>query len=195
MNLLEKTKNLCSTKGIILIALSLLIVLSGIGMSLAYFTSSEKADGLIFSFSKLETLISVDGSDYESEIDLSTTSLTAGTELVNNANVKISADSIGGFMRVKVGYNGTTTNSQNVAVALNSDKVYNTYVGSTYQWEYIDGYYYLVNTSGKLLECSAGTGYTLFEGSDTVIFPDINKYNLEVTDLTNVSFSIVAESV
>ena len=164
---------------------------------MAYFTSSARFDAVTFSFSKLETAISIDGSEYASQIELSAKSLTAGTELVDNASVHLSEDSIDGLLRVKIGYNGEVTNptSQNVAIALNSVGAYNTFSNSSYKWEYIDGYYYLVNASGNLITCTAGTSYTLFDATHTVIFPDINKYNLEVADLNDVSFSIVAEAV
>ncbi|MBQ8749962.1 MAG: hypothetical protein IJZ29_05815, partial [Clostridia bacterium] len=201
MSLLEKVKNFTNeasgAKSIILVALSVLILLTSIGVSLAYFTSSARAGGVSFSFSKLETAISVDGSEYAEQIDLSAKSLTAGTQLVNNASVNLSEGSIDGLLRVKIGYNGEVTNpiSQNVAIALNSDGAYNTFSNNSYKWEYIDGYYYLVNASGNLITCTAGTSYTLFDATHTVIFPDINKYNLEVADLNDVSFSIVAEAV
>ena len=173
-------------------------------LSFAYFTSSANANGVAFSFAKLQTQISMNGSTFTNNgtIDLGTQNLSQGSKVLTNVKVKTVDGSTTSYIRVRVDFKATgdnQTKAQNMSVALNSlerTTPYTTATGTNYKWIYNGGYYYLVDNNGALLNGIANTEYTLFDDAHTILCPDLQGLRLaDNATLKNVAINVVCEAV
>ena len=192
----------------ILVLLSIFIPIIVFTQTFAFFTSKAQSDVNSISFGKLSTKVAINDGDFTSSsvISLNKT-LTQGDKFLNNVKVKTVEDSINSFIRVKVNYivDSSVTNSdaitkaQNMCVALNSlerETTYSTVIENGYQWQYLDGYYYLVSNDGELLTATANTAYTIFSGDNTILCPSLDDLRMENNQtLENVVLKVVCEAI
>ena len=203
----NKFKN-SSNRKFIFILLTFLFVLAT-PITLAWFTDrAEMNAGGELKFGKIGSEVSINGGDFANEgnIVLDTT-LAQGDKVLNTVSVETVEDSASSYIRVKVDYvvsSGVTdsealSKAQNMCVGINSLEratCYSTVVENGYQWQYHNGYYYLVDNNGALLATTAKTPYKLFEGDSTLLCPSLDDLRMENNEtLDNISVNIVCETV
>ena len=203
----NKFKN-SSNRKFIFILLTFLFVLAT-PITLAWFTDrAEMNAGGELKFGKIGSEVSINGGDFANEgnIVLDTT-LAQGDKVLNTVSVETVKDSASSYIRVKVDYvvsSGVTdsealSKAQNMCVGINSLEratCYSTVVENGYQWQYLNGYYYLVDNNGALLATTAKTPYKLFDGDSTLLCPSLDDLRMENNEtLDNISVNIVCETV
>lgn len=183
-----------SLKHIISIVVAVVLVIAvGAGVTVAYFTDTVPTTTSTATFGVLDCEASINGMQYADSVVLNLEDYTDRKTLVNSAKFSFVTNSVNAYLRVAVGYRGInaeTTSDEDTCVALNSEvPYYATYADANYYWKYLNGYYYLMDTKTNVpLEYVKGSTneYILFGNSKVLAMPDVDKYNLDNSNL-NIS--------
>jgi len=188
-----------------------LLLISSVGLSFAYFTSSSTANSNTLSFGSLNIAINDTTGD---TITLSTNSVTGAPIFASNVQVKILDNNIPAYIRAKAQYQVKSGVTQEEASAraramcylLNKFTNTNTYTNGSYSWTkqdtINDSYYYLVNNSGKPLASTSGINYTIFDATHTpTLVSELTSYDLGYTEseisaiLNNIEYIVKFEAI
>ena len=183
-----------SLKHIISIVVAVVLVIAvGAGVTVAYFTDTVPTTTSTATFGVLDCEASINGMQYADSVVLNLEDYTDRKTLVNSAKFSFVTNSVNAYLRVAVGYRGInaeTTSDEDTCVALNSEvPYYATYADANYYWKYLNGYYYLMDAKTNVpLEYVKGSTneYILFGNSKVLAMPDVDKYNLDNSNL-NIS--------
>ena len=175
----------------------------GAGVTYAYFTSTSSSTLTQSSFGTLSCVTSVDGgASFNSVNSVSLSSATDREVLLHSAQIKMQSTSENGYIRIAIGYMPSSANVDNVSVrnacvALNSEiENIQLYSCASYGYEYINGYFYLVDNSGTPIEASADVVYNIFDSSSAVLaMPDIDKFNIAGLSIQGVELRLEAQCV
>lgn len=174
------------------------------GATYAYFSDVIDTNSTTLTFGTLDCKTSINNLQYQDSVTLNLSDYTDRQILVNSAKFYFTEGSVDAYLRVAVGYRAVNVDiiaDEQTCVALNSEiGSYNTFSCAEYYWQFYNGYYYLIDTSTNLPYTYTDAGedeFMLFEGSNTLSIPDLDKFNLseQAKTLDGVQIFMQAQAV